>query len=369
MTDSSQTSAGNRSGKASAAFARAFTWGLHVLVSLLAVFSLLTNHFYLWIDLRMLGRAAIAIEFLWIASVLLVPFCAGPRLRGFTALRWVNRGFSSSYARLLLIPTYFFITCLLINTIYFFMLLRRDLVEGGVPMPLIAALLLSVWVLSTNRWIGVSRELSITAPAQRRVSVLATVFVFACAIFFGGFFLLHCYSNPPTEPVDLAVVLGYGVRSDGVATPILAARTQAAIDLYKHGLVKHILLSGSIDPPRPPGTARLNETIAMYHVCKKYGVPDSALTLDPLGINTRATAYNTKLFMQSSGYKTVVACSSDWHLLRTAMSFREVGIKAFTVPAPPTEWICADPHDVLREMIGVVVYAVDPDYHRQGQKL
>jgi uncharacterized SAM-binding protein YcdF (DUF218 family) len=343
---------------------RAITWGLHTIILLLALFSLFTNRFYLWLDLRMLGRAGIAIEILWTITAVLVPFCAGPHLRGFGKPRWINRGLSLTYANLFLVPTYFLIACLVANTAYFFVLLGHGIVEIGVPTPLIAAILLSAWIVSTRNWLRVSLRLPETTATQRATRFFATLFVLPSGAFFAGFFLLYCYANPSPKPVELAVVLGYGVRFDGVATPILAARTQAAINLYKCGMVKHILLSGSIDPPQRYSKSALDETVAMYNVCKQQGIPDSALSLDPFGINTRATAYNTKLFMQSHGYKTVAACSSDWHLFRVAMSFHEIGIKAYVVPAPPTKWICADPHDILREMLGVVVYALDPHYHQ-----
>jgi len=363
MTTASPTSARPRAGQPPApTLKRAVAWGLHILVTLLALFSLFTNRFNLWIDLRMLGPAAIAVKILWTATTLLVPLCAGPRLTGLAKPRWINRSLSPSYANLFLIPTYFLIACLIANTIYFFVLLRHELVEPDIPMPLVAAVLLGAWTLSTREWLRTAHRLPESTPTTRTTQFFTALFALPTAAFLAGFFLLHCYANPPTEPVDLAVVLGYGVHYDGVASPILAARTQAAIDLYNRGFAKHILLSGAIDRPQRLSKSELNETSAMYDVCKQNNIPDSALTLDPVGINTRATAYNTKMFMQANHYQTVAACSSDWHLFRTAMSFHEVGINAYTVVAPPTDWICADPHDILREMLGVIVYKLDPNY-------
>src|SRR4051812_2008895 len=88
---------------------RASLWALHVLVSIVAVFSLFTNRFDLWIDLRMLGAAgATCVKILWVGATLLVPRCAGPRL----GKSWANGGLSAEWARRLLWPTYFLIACL-----------------------------------------------------------------------------------------------------------------------------------------------------------------------------------------------------------------------------------------------------------------
>ena len=60
---------------------RALVWALHVLVSFVAVFSLFTNRFDLWVDLRLLGGAGAAVvKILWVGATLLVPWCAGPRM-------------------------------------------------------------------------------------------------------------------------------------------------------------------------------------------------------------------------------------------------------------------------------------------------
>src|SRR5690349_13545012 len=65
---------------------RATVWCMHVGVTLLAVFSLVTNRFYLWVDLRALGPLALPFSIVWALSALLVRIFAGPRLVG-----WISR--------------------------------------------------------------------------------------------------------------------------------------------------------------------------------------------------------------------------------------------------------------------------------------
>ena len=200
------------------------------------------------------------------------------------------------------------------------------------------------------------------SATTRSTQLRAATFALCCATALSTFFFLHTDGHPPKNPVDLAVVLGSRVRPDGTASPALRDRTLAAIDLYNHGMVKHLLLSGAVWDAEKPGEHQLNETSAMYKVCTADGLPDDAISFDPIGLNTRATAYNTKQFMQKNGYSSVVACSTDFHLYRTAMSFRAQGIEPCTVAATPMEWICAKPRDDVREWIGIIVYKLDPNY-------
>ena len=341
---------------------RALAWCLHLLVCLLAIFSIATNRFDLWIDLRLLGGFGTAsLKILWAATLLLVPLCAGPWLR-LRRPAWIHRGFAPGLVGLLLWPTYFLLACLVANTVYYYMLLARGDVEPDVPITLWAAILLGAWVLVTREWARVSRAISDRVPATRWNQLRAAAFALACAALLGTFFRLHTSQHPPDKPVDLAVVLGSRVLPDGSASPALRDRALAAVDLYKRGMVKHLLLSGAVWDATKPGEHQLNETSAMDQVCIAAGVPESAISLDPIGVNTRATAYNTKEFMQKNGYSSVVACSTDFHLYRTAMSFRSQGINAYTVAAKPLEWICAKPRDDLRELAGILVYSLDANY-------
>ncbi|HUO08007.1 MAG TPA: ElyC/SanA/YdcF family protein [Phycisphaerae bacterium] len=349
--------------RAVAGWSRALTWGLHVAVALLAVFSLATKRFDLWVDLRMLGGAGRVIEFLWVGSVVLAAICAGPSLGGIWNVRWVNRGVAPRLVGLLLWPTYFLIGCLLVNTGYYFELVQRDLAELDVPITLLAATVLGWWALRTRAWVRKSarmheRERAGLWEVVKGVS-FAGVAAGAQVVFF---FVLHGYQRVPEKPVDLAVVLGTQVLRNDTASPWLRDRALVAVDLYKRGMVKHILVSGDIELPQGSGDHEHNEATAMYDVCRENGVPEEAISLDPVGMNTRATAYNTREFMRQHGYSSVVACSTDFHLFRTAMSFRNVGLDGYCVAAKPIEWICAKPCEDVREPIGILVYKFDPNY-------
>jgi len=57
-----------------------------------------------------------------------------------------------------------------------------------------------------------------------------------------------------------------------------------------------------------------------------------------------------------------VACTTDFHLYRTVLAFREIGIEAYGVPSQPTDWRCANVRDTFRDVVGVAVYRMNPHY-------
>jgi uncharacterized SAM-binding protein YcdF (DUF218 family) len=342
---------------------RGATAVLHVAVCVLAVFSFCSGRFDLWIDLRLLGAAGgMLVKFAWAVAVLLLPLCAGPRLAGIRRPRWVQRGWSATWARILLWPTYFFIGCLLANTVYWFVLVSRNVYEFHIPITLLAALLLGLWALFTREWLRVSLTLPRVSPARRRSQIIAVLVATSALMGAVLFFMLLTYQHPPQRPVDLAVVLGNRVLPDGTASVVLEERTVAAIRLYEQGLAKHLFLSGAVWDATRPGEHQLNEAAAMRQVCVNHGLPESAFTLDPIGLNTRATADNAHLFMQAHGYTSAVVCTSNYHLFRTVLAFRQAGIPVSSVASVQTVWTPADPYETVRDLVAIVVYALDPHY-------
>ena len=345
-------------------------WLLHVGVVSAALLSLLTRQFELWVDLRLLRGGGSALEIVWAVAAALVPFLAGPNLRGWLPKglggghpRWVHAGFSPVWARRLLWPTYLLLAGTLANMAYYFVLWGQGRADFMVPAPALAALVLSAWVLLTRQWLRRGTAGGIT-PATRGTQFSAAGLALFLVALLASSFMLHVYRNPPPGPVDLAVVLGGGLRPDGTASIELRQRVLAAADLYQRGLVKHILLSGGFEPQIFDGTPQHSELAAMRQVCLDAGVPEEAFSIDPVGENTKATAFNTRDFMRAHGYHTVVACSSDYHLFRTHMCFALVGVEAFTLPAAPAEWRCADARATLREIAGIVVYTLNPHYRQ-----
>lgn len=360
--------AGPRAG--SSELLRLELWAMHGWVVLLAMGSLFTGHFDAWLDVRALGTAGKLFAMIWALTAACVPFLAGPRItRFFGKSRWA-RGLAPQWAGLLLWPTYLLLAFLLADVVYYASLLIQHRADPQVPLPLLVGMLISVWVLLAREWLrrGTGAQTWRHGDAARigiAARLLAACWLIGVAVFMAGAFALHTFQRPPPpgQKIDLAVVLGGYVLPDSTASVELADRTRVAIKLYQQGIVSHILLSGGIHPGTSNSVPERNEITAMKNVCLAAGIPESALFYDPVGINTRATAFNTRQFMHDHGFSSVVVCSTDFHLYRTVLSFHQAGIEAYAIAADPADWRCAEIRDTVREMIGIAVYRMFPRYH------
>jgi uncharacterized SAM-binding protein YcdF (DUF218 family) len=86
------------------------------------------------------------------------------------------------------------------------------------------------------------------------------------------------------------------------------------------------------------------------------GVPSEAILLDPLGLNTRATAEETSRMLERIGARNVMAVSHFYHLPRIKMAYHRLGWDVYTVPAEESYTLRAMPVYMLREIAGLWVY-------------
>ena len=122
------------------------------------------------------------------------------------------------------------------------------------------------------------------------------------------------------RPADAALVLGARVWEDGRPSLFLRQRVEAGVALYERGLVPRLILTGA-------GSNRegLDETEAMWRTAVDLGVPEEALTRDPDGHDTRASALNAR---DRLGLSSVIVCSQEFHLPRAMWLCRSVGLEA-----------------------------------------
>jgi vancomycin permeability regulator SanA len=126
----------------------------------------------------------------------------------------------------------------------------------------------------------------------------------------------------PSRPV--AVVLGAGVVGNE-PTPTLASRLDGAIELYRAGTVRHLLMSG--DNSRP----EYDEVTAMREYALRHGVPGSAITRDYAGFDTYDTCFRAR---EIFGVTAAVMVTQDFHVARAVYTCRALGIDAvgFAIP-------------------------------------
>jgi vancomycin permeability regulator SanA len=161
----------------------------------------------------------------------------------------------------------------------------------------------------------------------------------------------------PSAPV--ALVFGAGLWN-GEPSPYLAHRLDTAVELYKSGKVRAVLVSG--DNSRE----EYDEPDAMRRYLSERGVPARRIATDYAGFDTWDSCTRaTRIF----GVQHALLVSQDFHIRRAIALCRAAGIRAQGVAVP-------EPRDVtwyagsVREMPGAAKAAFDaaltPDPHFLG---
>lgn len=122
--------------------------------------------------------------------------------------------------------------------------------------------------------------------------------------------------------VDVALVLGAGVRRDGQPSLILRGRLQVARALYEAGKAQRLLVSGS---PRSRG---YSEPAVMRNYLVANGVPSADVLLDESGVDTWCSCRNAA---QDFGLRRITVVTTNFHLARSVSLCRRAGIDAYGV--------------------------------------
>ena len=124
----------------------------------------------------------------------------------------------------------------------------------------------------------------------------------------------------PASPV--ALVLGAEVYPGGRPSAFLRARLEVALELYRRGLVRALLVSGD-------GTSRFyDEPTAMRDYLLEHGVPAEAVLVDPAGLDTYASCARAR---DEFGVHRLIVVSQRYHLPRALAICRVLGLDAWGV--------------------------------------
>ncbi len=129
-------------------------------------------------------------------------------------------------------------------------------------------------------------------------------------------------ADAPEAPV--AIVFGAGLYRDGTPMPVLADRVATAVDLYKAGKVRKLLLTGDNRFPE------YNEPEAMRRYAISLGVPEADLVADFAGRRTYDSCYRARFIFQVT---KAILVSQEFHLPRAVYLCDQLGINAVGVAA------------------------------------
>jgi uncharacterized SAM-binding protein YcdF (DUF218 family) len=158
-----------------------------------------------------------------------------------------------------------------------------------------------------------------------RVAWYATVVVVALWLLALGA-VIAWGSRDRAKASDAIVVLG-AAQYWGRPSPVLRARLDHAIALWRRGLAPRVVLTGGVG---------VGDTTSEAAVSRKYvvgeGIPDSVILLETTGRTTRESLRSVATMLRARDERRVVLVSDPFHMLRLDILARRFGLVPYTSP-------------------------------------
>ncbi|MGQ0813429.1 MAG: YdcF family protein [Gemmatimonadota bacterium] len=127
---------------------------------------------------------------------------------------------------------------------------------------------------------------------------------------------------------DAILVLG-AAQYNGRPSPVLQARLDHGIQLYKRRLATKLVLTGGVG---------VGDTLSEGEVSRRYaiarGVPDDAIIVERKGVTSAESVTAAANLMRASGLRSALVVSDSYHMLRLELLARRAGIRPYRAPAP-----------------------------------
>jgi uncharacterized SAM-binding protein YcdF (DUF218 family) len=153
--------------------------------------------------------------------------------------------------------------------------------------------------------------------------------------------------------VGAALVLG-AAQWNGDPSPVLRARLDHALDLYRRGQVRQIILTGGVG---------VGDTTSEAAAGKQYlleqGMPPDALLLEDQGTTTWESLRNAVPLARAHRIGAVLLVSDPFHMLRSLKMARDLGLIAYGSPtrtSPISGSTLEEARYVVREAWAYLVY-------------
>jgi uncharacterized SAM-binding protein YcdF (DUF218 family) len=163
-------------------------------------------------------------------------------------------------------------------------------------------------------------------------------------------------------PAQAIVVLG-AAQYAGRPSPVLKARLDHALALWKRGLAPTIVLTGG----RGTGDTTSEAQVGRNYV-RKLGIPDTAILLETEGRTTSASMRGAAKLLRPRGATRVLLVSDPFHMRRLALIARRVGLEPYTSPttrAPVTSSVRRNWKYLLAESVKVpLAFIIERETHQ-----
>ena len=122
------------------------------------------------------------------------------------------------------------------------------------------------------------------------------------------------------------VVLG-AAQYVGRPSPVLRARLDHAIDLWRRGYAPKIIFTGGFGDRDTTSEAAVAQRYAIEH-----GVPPSVILIENSGRTTSSSLRHVAQLMEAEPTRDVILVSDPFHMLRLSILARRLGLNPYTSP-------------------------------------
>lgn len=151
--------------------------------------------------------------------------------------------------------------------------------------------------------------------------------------------------------VEAIIVLGCGLAGDRVP-PLLAGRLDRAIRLYERQLARPPLLV--VSGGKGPGE-NVTEAEAMHGYLRERGVPEDRIRREDRATTTEENLRLSAALLPRSGRTgRVLAVTSNYHVFRTAVECRRLGLPIHATGSPTARYFL--PSALLREFAALILH-------------
>lgn len=164
----------------------------------------------------------------------------------------------------------------------------------------------------------------------RRVAKLLGLVVVAALIAYtiSLVFVLVTSMQDQREPVDAIVVLG-AAQYNGRPSPVLRARLEHALSLYRDQLAPRIMVTGGVGRGDTTSEAEVSRRWLLAH-----RLPDSAVVALPRGRSSAVSMTDAAAWLRERGLGRVLLVSDPFHMARLRFEARRTQLDALVSPTP-----------------------------------
>jgi uncharacterized SAM-binding protein YcdF (DUF218 family) len=154
------------------------------------------------------------------------------------------------------------------------------------------------------------------------LAVLAGVIVYTISLVM----VLVVSQQDERRPVDAIVVLG-AAQYNGRPSPVLRARLNHALSLYRDQLAPLVVVTGGIGRGDTTSEAVVGQRYLVAH-----GIPEGAVAAQGEGRTTMASMNAVTAWLHGRGLRRVLLVSDPFHMFRLRLEARRTGLEAYTSP-------------------------------------